>query len=50
MTVAQVEQTQGWAAKHGFRLAGFRSLEKAVDDSTIEAVRAARAARAAGRK
>jgi predicted amino acid dehydrogenase len=45
VSVAQAEETQRLAAKHGFKLAGFRSFEKEVTDETIAAVR-----RAAGRK
>ena len=44
VSVEQAEETQRLATKHGFRLAGFRSFEKAVTDETIEKVR-----RAAGR-
>ena len=28
VSVAQVEETMGWADKHGFELAGFRSFEE----------------------
>jgi len=38
----QVEETIGWAAKHGFEVAGFRSFEKAVDEAAIERARIAR--------
>ena len=44
VSVAQVEETQRLAIKHGFRLAGFRSFERAVTDETIAAIR-----RSAGR-
>ncbi|MBS1707111.1 MAG: shikimate dehydrogenase [Armatimonadetes bacterium] len=44
VTVEQVEETQRLARKHGFHLSGFRSFEKAVDQTTIERVRAARTA------
>ncbi|MEW5884589.1 MAG: shikimate dehydrogenase [Armatimonadota bacterium] len=40
----QVREIQALAARHGFRLAGFRSFERAVSPETIAAVR-----RAAGR-
>lgn len=42
VTVAQVEETQAMAARHGFKLARFRSFEKAVDDEAIERARRAR--------
>jgi predicted amino acid dehydrogenase len=38
----QVEETLGWADKHGFVLEGYRSFEHAVSDEAIEKVRAAR--------
>ncbi|MFQ3669776.1 MAG: hypothetical protein SNJ61_12945, partial [Fimbriimonadaceae bacterium] len=38
----QVRETLGWASKHGFKLAGFRTFERAVDADTINRVRAAR--------
>ncbi len=44
VSVAQAEETLRIADRHGFRLAGFRSFERAVTDETIAAVR-----RAAGR-
>jgi predicted amino acid dehydrogenase len=47
VSVDQVEQTQLWAHKHGFKLSGFRSFEREVDASVIEQVRAARVRRAA---
>jgi fatty aldehyde-generating acyl-ACP reductase len=40
VSVPQVDETNRLAAKHGFRLAGFRSFEKAVDDALIERTRA----------
>lgn len=40
---AQVEETLRLADKHGFKLAGFRSFERAVDDARIAEVRQARA-------
>jgi predicted amino acid dehydrogenase len=45
VSVEQAEETQRLAQKHGFRLAGFRSFERAVTEDTIAAVR-----RAAGKK
>jgi len=45
VSVAQAEETQRLAAKHGFHLAGFRSFETDVKDEQIAAVR-----RAAGKK
>lgn len=39
---AQVRETLAWAAKHGFKLAGFRTFERAVDTETINRVRSAR--------
>jgi predicted amino acid dehydrogenase len=41
VTVDQVETMRSLAAKHGFRLAGFRSFEKALTDDAIARVRAA---------
>ncbi len=46
VSVGQVEETQAMAAKHGFKLAGYRSFEKAV---TEEAIARARTARAKGK-
>lgn len=40
--VDQVQETMGWAKKHGFELAGFRSFERAVEQSVIDRVREAR--------
>lgn len=42
LSVEKVRETQEWAIKHGFELAGFRSFEKAVDDESIDRVREAR--------
>ena len=42
VSVEQVEEMGRLADKHGFSLAGFRSFERAVEQSTIERVRAAR--------
>jgi len=42
VSVEQVREMLALADKHGFRLAGFRSFERAVDEETIERVRAAR--------
>ncbi|MCX7799885.1 MAG: hypothetical protein N2109_06030 [Fimbriimonadales bacterium] len=42
VTVRQVREMLELAAKHGFRLAGFRSFERAVDEQAIERVRRAR--------
>jgi fatty aldehyde-generating acyl-ACP reductase len=39
LSVDKVAEMRLLAAKHGFRLAGFRSFEKAVSDETIERVR-----------
>lgn len=41
VSVAQAEETQRLAGRHGFRLAGFRSFETAVTDETIASVRRA---------
>jgi predicted amino acid dehydrogenase len=41
VSVAQAEETHRLADKHGFRLAGFRSFERAVSDDTIARVRTA---------
>lgn len=40
VSLQQVETTQALARKHGFRLAGFRSFERALTDEEIEAIRA----------
>jgi predicted amino acid dehydrogenase len=42
--VGQVEEMGRLAAKHGFRLAGFRSFEREVSQDTIERVKSARKA------
>lgn len=42
VSVEQVDETQRMAAKHGFKLAGFRSFEKAVTEEAIERARKAR--------
>lgn len=42
VSVEQVEETIRLAEKHGFKLAGFRSFERAVTDETIETVKQAR--------
>lgn len=39
VSVEQVEEISGIARKHGFKLAGFRSFEKAVTEEQIEHVR-----------
>ena len=39
LSVEQVTRIGDIARKHGFKLAGFRSFEKALDDATIERVR-----------
>lgn len=44
VSVEQVDETQRLARQFGFRLAGFRSFEKAVSDETIARVRSARQA------
>jgi fatty aldehyde-generating acyl-ACP reductase len=40
LTVEQVQRIGTIADKHGFKLAGFRSFEKALDDATLQSVRA----------
>ncbi|MFQ3611069.1 MAG: shikimate dehydrogenase [Fimbriimonadales bacterium] len=40
VTLRQVEETQAMARKHGFRLAGFRSFERALTDEEIATIRA----------
>ncbi|HEX8835276.1 MAG TPA: hypothetical protein VF719_13795, partial [Abditibacteriaceae bacterium] len=40
LSVEQVVRIGQIADKHGFKLAGFRSFERAVTDETIAAVRA----------
>ncbi len=39
VSVEQVREITGLAAKHGFKLAGFRSFEKAVTDEQIARIR-----------
>lgn len=39
VSAAQVREMRGLADRHGFKLAGYRSFEKAVTDETIETVR-----------
>ena len=41
VSVAQAEETQTLAAKHGFKLSGFRSFEKALTEEAIAKVRKA---------
>ncbi len=38
VSLTQVEQTQQMARKHGFRLAGFRSFERAITEEEIEQI------------
>jgi predicted amino acid dehydrogenase len=40
VSLQQVETTQQLARKHGFRLAGFRSFERAITEEEIERIRA----------
>jgi len=40
VSLQQVQTTQELARKHGFRLAGFRSFERALTDEEIAAIRA----------
>jgi fatty aldehyde-generating acyl-ACP reductase len=40
VSLQQVQTTQSLARKHGFRLAGFRSFERALTDEEIAAIRA----------
>ena len=47
VTVAQAEETSRLAAKHGFKLAGYRSFEKSVTEETIARVRERAAAKTA---
>lgn len=42
VSVEQVEETVTWAAKHGFKLAGYRAFERAVGETEIARVRSAR--------
>lgn len=39
MTVAQIDEISQLAAKHGFKLAGFRSFERALTDDEIENIK-----------
>jgi fatty aldehyde-generating acyl-ACP reductase len=39
LTVAQVKEIEGIARRHGFKLAGFRSFEHAVQADEIERVK-----------
>jgi len=39
LSVAQVDEISNMASKHGFRLAGFRSFEKAVTEEQIDKIR-----------
>jgi fatty aldehyde-generating acyl-ACP reductase len=39
LELARVEEISALADRHGFRLAGFRSFERAVDERTIERIR-----------
>ncbi|MGM0492838.1 MAG: shikimate dehydrogenase [Armatimonadota bacterium] len=39
LTVERVREISTLADRHGFRLSGFRSFERAVDDETIERIR-----------
>jgi hypothetical protein len=43
VSVEQVQQTIDMADKHGFKLAGYRSFEKAVTPDAIQRAREARA-------
>jgi fatty aldehyde-generating acyl-ACP reductase len=47
LSIEKVEEIWHLGARHGFRVSGFRSFERAVSDTMIEAVRAA-AGRSAG--
>jgi hypothetical protein len=42
VSVEQVDQTQEWAVKHGFKLAGFRSFERETGEADISRAKAAR--------
>jgi predicted amino acid dehydrogenase len=50
LTRARVEEIARIAKKHGFRLSGFRSFEKAVTSEQIEKVRQAKRSKPAGRQ
>lgn len=39
MTVSQIDEITALAAKHGFKLAGFRSFERAVTPEVIESIK-----------
>ncbi|MGI6328130.1 MAG: shikimate dehydrogenase [Dethiobacteria bacterium] len=39
MTVRQIDEISALAAKHGFKLAGFRSFERALDNEAIERIK-----------
>jgi fatty aldehyde-generating acyl-ACP reductase len=39
ITIQQVQEIADLARKHGFKLAGFRSFERAIDDEQIERIR-----------
>ena len=39
VSIAQAEETERLAKKHGFKLAGYRSFEKAVTEATIKSAR-----------
>ena len=41
ITVEQVQEIEALGVRHGFKLAGFRSFERAVTDLEIESVRRA---------
>ena len=46
ITVDQVQEIEALGARHGFKLGGFRSFERAVTDQEIERVRRGRSASA----
>ncbi len=48
VTVEQVDEMIALANKHGFKLAGFRSFERAVDSAAIDRAKAARKSGIAG--
>ena len=39
MTVEQIDEISALAAKHGFKLAGFRSFERPLSLETIEKIK-----------
>lgn len=45
LTLAQVQEMDGLARKHGFRVAGFRRFERAIGDDEIARIKAAAARR-----